>query len=402
VVAIAIQSIANMDEDDCFVSKPIEHALSTPSIVSGSANIGPPSHEGRKNRSEAWNHFIQLEPKSDKRGQCKYCDILIRYEKETTTMRNHVLRCPNNPNKEVNTRQKVGSSSTIDGNISSHSYNRFDQELCQEELVKMFVEVELPFRFIEHVAFRRYSNALQPRLKIPSHYTISQNIVTLWNAKKTYFKDFLSQHCQRVWLTTDAWTSPQTQSYMCLIAHFIDNDWNLHKRILIFRRVISHIGEAMAKFVESCLHEWGLSHVLTLIVDNVTSNDTGAQHLKKRLLSWNNSVLKGDYTHMRCCAHILNLIVSSGLKEIDNSVLRICAVVKYIRSSPSRFMKFKECVERQKIEYKGHICLDVETRWNSTYLMLDAAFKHKMAFVELDFYDTKYANELGKGIGFPS
>ena len=105
----------------------------------------------------------------------------------------------------------------------------------------------------------------------------------------------------------------------------------------------------------------GLSRVLTLTVDNATSNDTGVQHLKKILLSWNNMVLKGDYIHMCCCAHILNLIVSCGLKEIDNSVLRIRVVVKYIRSSPSRFMKFKECVERQKIEYKGHICLDVET-----------------------------------------
>jgi len=93
---------------------------------------------------------------------------------------------------------------------------------------------------------------------------------------------------------------------------------------------------------------------------------------------------------MRCCAHILNLIVSSGLKEIDNSVLRIRVAVKYIRSSPSRFMKFKECVERQKIEYKCHICLDVETRWNSTYLMLDVALKRKMAFAELEFYDTSF------------
>ena len=90
-------------------------------------------------------------------------------------MCNHVLRCPNNPNKEVNKRQKVGSSSTIDGNTNS-PYGRFDQELCQEELVKMFVEAELPFRFVEHVAFRRYSNALQPRFKIPSRYTISRNM----------------------------------------------------------------------------------------------------------------------------------------------------------------------------------------------------------------------------------
>ena len=186
--------------------------------------------------------------------------------------------------------------------------------------------------------------------------------------KKVYLNKFLSEHCQRVCLTTDAWTSPQNKSYMCLTAHFIDNDWILHKKILNFRQVISHTGEAMAKFVESCLHEWSLNRVLTLTVDNATSNDTGVQHLKKRLLSWNNLVLKGDYIHMRCCAHVLNLIVSSGLKEIDNSVLRIRAAVKYIRSSPSRFMKFKECVEKQNIEYKGHICLDVETRWNSTYI----------------------------------
>jgi len=33
--------------------------------------------------------------------------------------------------------------------------------------------------------------------------------------------------------------------------------------------------------------------------------------------------------------------------------------------------------------------------------MLDYAFKHKMAFVELELHDTKYANELGKGIGLP-
>ena len=83
---------------------------------------------------------------------------------------------------------------------------------------------------------------------------------------------------------------------------------------------------------------------------------------------------------MRCCAHILNLIVNSGLKETDKSILRICVVVKYIRSSPSRLMSFKEYVERQNIEHMGHICLDVETRWNSTYLMLDVALKHKKEF----------------------
>jgi len=56
------------EEDDHSVSKPIEHVVSTPPTVSGSTNVRPPCHEGRKNRSEAWNHFIQLEPKLEKRA----------------------------------------------------------------------------------------------------------------------------------------------------------------------------------------------------------------------------------------------------------------------------------------------------------------------------------------------
>ena len=92
---------------------------------------------------------------------------------------------------------------------------------------------------------------------------------------------------------------------------------------------------------------------------------------------------------MHCCAHILNLIMSNGLKEIDNFVLRIRVAVKYIRPSPSRFMNFKKCVERQNIKYTDHICLDVETRRNSTYLMLDATLKHKNTFDQLEFHDTK-------------
>jgi len=34
--------------------------------------------------------------------------------------------------------------------------------------------------------------------------------------------------------------------------------------------------------------------------------------------------------------------------------------------------------------------------------MLDGFFKHKMRFFKLELYDTKYAIELGKGIGMPS
>ncbi|XP_012575595.1 zinc finger BED domain-containing protein RICESLEEPER 2-like [Cicer arietinum] len=107
-------------------------------------------------------------------------------------------------------------------------------------------------------------------------------------------------------------------------------------------------------------------------------------------MSCNNLVFNGEYMHMRCCAPILNIIVSEGLSDLDMSILRLRATVKYARSSPLRFAKFKACVERSNSEYKGLVCLDVETRWNSTYLMLDSALKHQKAFEVLEIHDPKY------------
>ena len=65
----------------------------------------------------------------------------------------------------------------------------------------------------------------------------------------------------------------------------------------------------MAKTIEQCLSSWGLKHVLTLIVGNATSNDVSISLLKMRLTSWNSLIMNGDYVHMRCCTHMLNLIV---------------------------------------------------------------------------------------------
>ncbi|XP_034208217.1 zinc finger BED domain-containing protein RICESLEEPER 1-like [Prunus dulcis] len=49
------------------------------------------------------------------------------------------------------------------------------------------------------------------------------------------------------------------------------------------------------------------------------------------------------------------------------------------------------CVETEKIECKGLVVMDVPTRWNSTYLMLDAALKFRKAFDRMgDDPDSSY------------
>lgn len=105
--------------------------------------------------------------------------------------------------------------------------------------------------------------------------------------------------------------------------------------------------------------------------------------------------------HMQFCAYILNLVVKEGLKDIDDSVGRICHDVWYARSSPAMLAIFNACIHEENMEYKCLVWID-ETRWNSTYLMLVSLLKHERTFEELSFQDKKYVNELTKrGEGVP-
>ena len=128
---------------------------------------------------------------------------------------------------------------------------------------------------------------------------------------------------------------------MCLTCHFINDAWKLHKRILNFCQVEDHKGETVGRKIEMSLRECGIDGIFTLTMDNASSNLTTIKFLQKVIKDWDGTVLENEFMHMRCCAHILNLIVGEGLKEIDASVARVCEVVRYVKSSPNRNQTFR-------------------------------------------------------------
>ena len=69
--------------------------------------------------------------------------------------------------------------------------------------------------------------------------------------------------------------------------------------------------------------------------------------------------------------------------------------VKYVRSSGPRLQSFQLRVLTGKVS-RGSLSLDCTTRWNSTYLMLCAALKFRVAFEKLlaeDMLYNDYFNE---------
>jgi len=195
----------------------------------------------------------------------------------------------------------------------------------------------------------------------------------------------------------------QQVNYMCVTAHFIDSSWKYHKKILNFCPISSHKGESIGMAIESCLNEWGIDKILTITVDNASSNDTCIKYLRRQLESVGSCVSKGKYLHVRCVAHIINLVVKDGLKYMADSTKRIRESIRYVKQSPSRLLKFKLCCEREKISSKSVLCLDVATRWNSTYLMLESAVKAQFAFSCFNLIEPSFGVHMkDSGLAVPS
>ncbi|KAL4309888.1 hypothetical protein GQ457_01G012950 [Hibiscus cannabinus] len=290
-----------------------------------------------------------------------------------------------------------------DGTIETVSVSklwRFDQEKIREALARMVIVDELPFSFVEREGFRMFCKVAIPDFNPPSRATITRDCYALFIEKRKTLKDFFKNLSSRVCLTTDTWTSAQNLSYMCLTAHFIEDTWKLHKMIINFCPIAGHSGELIGRTIEKCLLEWGLKRILTITVDNASSNDLAIKYLKQIVNLWDVSVLDAQFLYMRCVSHILNLVVKDGLKDVDDSVMKVRADVKYLRSSPARLQKFRSCAEEENINSKSLVCLDIETRWNYTYSMLKSALVFRRVFKNMKTKCIPYTKELRK-VGDP-
>ena len=97
---------------------------------------------------------------------------------------------------------------------------------------------------------------------MPSRRTIGRDVMDLFLEEKTMLKSLIFNNKDRVSLTTDLWTYVQNMSYMVIIAHFIDSDWCLNKRIISFGVIEDHRGKTIGKKIVTCLKDWGIERCL--------------------------------------------------------------------------------------------------------------------------------------------
>ena len=151
-----------------------------------------------------------------------------------------------------------------------------------------------------------------------------------------------------------------------------------------------HTHEVIGDELYDSLVDWNIDEkVSTITLDNCSSNDATIPYLVRKI-GKTKLMADGKFLHMRCCAHILNLIVKDGLEKLKDAIENFRDSVAYWTATPIRVEKFEEIAKYVHVKIEKKIALDCKTRWNSTYIMLSTALPYKAVFMRASRVDRQY------------
>jgi hypothetical protein len=189
-------------------------------------------------------------------------------------------------------------------------------------------------------------------------------------------------------LISDIWTSSNLSSYLCITAHYIDSRFVIQKRIIGFVQIEHpHNANNIFTLIYELLTNFAIDGKIMTITFHNASNNIGAASLLQSQLRL---ILNGQFFHIRCICHILNLCVQDGLNGIAPQIVKIRNAVLFINTSSYRFQEFKQfCRSFGKRPRK--LLQDVPHRWNSTFEMLSLCLDYKTIITS--FYNSKQSSE---------
>ena len=115
------------------------------------------------------------------------------------------------------------------------------------------------------------------------------------------------------------------------MGHYIDAGFNLHQRFMAFEQIHGeHNGENFARIVYDTLNRNNLCEKLHCVTaDNASNNNTMMESLSTILQAEANVIWDHNTHHVRCLAHIINLVVGDFLKGMSCDIVtgtpKICA-----------------------------------------------------------------------------
>ncbi|KAE8718700.1 BED zinc finger,hAT family dimerization domain isoform 4 [Hibiscus syriacus] len=139
----------------------------------------------------------------------------------------------------------------------------FDPERSRLDLARMIIIHGYPLAMVEHVGFKVFVKNLQPLFDVVQNSSIELSCVEIYMKEKQRIYDMLSKLQGRINLAVAMWSSPDNSKYVCLTAHYVDDDWKLQKKTLNFLTLdSSHSEDMLSEVIIKCLLDWDIDYKL--------------------------------------------------------------------------------------------------------------------------------------------
>nr|XP_008119366.1 PREDICTED: zinc finger BED domain-containing protein 4 [Anolis carolinensis]XP_016853101.1 PREDICTED: zinc finger BED domain-containing protein 4 [Anolis carolinensis] len=360
-------------------------------------------------RSSVWDHFqVRLEDRTQ--AVCKHCKRKVSRGKNikhlsTTGMQMHLRRhhplqagtlpqtgtvCGRSSNKTPSSPPAAGREkrqATLEQWDAIRGKDRVGGKLpTVKEITQCLGEMlaldDQPFLMVEQEGFCRLMALVAPYYKIPSHTTFSRMVVpSLYHGCREHVEQLLDgAGSTSIHFTTGIWSSTgESNAYLSLTGHWWEREGAMetgHRWALLHVEVIdkAHTSAEFRRAIDRMLEEW-LS---------------GRQHLTRGFMVMDNranivqAMEDAGFRGVSSFAHMLHLTICeglglagtsstetlpSGIRDITKLIDRCRKITDHFHCSikAGRLLQGRQAMERV-LQHK--LLLDIPTRWDSTFLML--------------------------------
>nr|XP_015802887.2 E3 SUMO-protein ligase ZBED1-like [Nothobranchius furzeri] len=201
--------------------------------------------------------------------------------------------------------------------------------------------------------------ALNPRYQPPSRDDLSNTLIPAWySVEKSNLIQKLAQ-VNKVAITCDGWTSVAQDHFLTVTVHYIYKG-RMMQNVLSAEAVYeSQTGLVVAKEISSVVEQFNLGQkVIAATVDNASNMDVALKNL--------------NFLKVGCFAHTLNLAAQKvyDIPAVSSWCAKIRSVVVWLKRSSLSKTVLRE--KQRLLNLPEHnVILDVKTRWNSLFLMVE-------------------------------
>uniref|UniRef100_A0A8B9PFT1 BED-type domain-containing protein n=1 Tax=Apteryx owenii TaxID=8824 RepID=A0A8B9PFT1_APTOW len=370
------------------------------------ANLGPASrrkrekgtnHDGTstslyvdRRKSKVWNYYTKL---GDAYVECNVCKKQLSFHNSTTTMREHLVRKHSIRDtllSQLKDDQASESDYTAQESVVKRSRQMtpenslYHAASCSEPRTDMILELVLemifrdlhPLSMVKDKGFGLLIGYLEPSFTLPSPVQLSSMLWHRYNVVKQHLEHYL-QTAQAIVVCVEFWVSQLSQTYLTIMANFIDGEWRRARCIMETQQVHENKAEGyLGEKLYAVLSEFGLSNksVFCVMHDSLQNTAANSQQLKNAY----------GWTSLCCAAHTLHLCIKAGLdvEQVQEALSTARGIVRYFQQDAKATCSLNsklEAINKTKLK----LVMDVGSRWITTIEMCESLLDLKWAIMSV-------------------